>query len=272
MPVILLISFILLLLLAYFGLKFQRKRYNERLMSSEIEPEWVVILQENISLYKKLPFDLRKRLHGLINVFIHNKNFSGYNGLEITDEIKVTIAAQACMLLLNRDEELYPSLKNIFVYPGAFRSMQSVHYGMVKTLQESVRVGESWHLGHVVLSWRHSKQGGLNDHDGHNVVYHEFAHQLDHQDGLIDGTPVLDTAENYHDWSIVFSKEFEKLRIKVSRHQKTWIDSYGAMSEGEFFAVVTEMFFEKPKLFKKEHAKLYRELEKYYHLSPVEWF
>jgi len=249
------------------------KRYKiEILKNTDFDQQWKNILSSNLALYEKLPGALKEKLHGLINVFLSDKVFSGYNGLEVTDEIRVTVAAQACLLLLNRDGDLYPSLKNIYMYPSAFKSLQPTYDGPVKVMEESIRIGESWHLGHVVLSWHHSQQGGRNDHDGHNVVFHEFAHQLDHQDGAIDGTPILDETDSYKDWSDVFSEEFNALRKKVSSHRKSLIDYYGATSEGEFFAVVTELFFEKPVVFKQEHPKLYAELEKFYHLNPAEWF
>jgi Mlc titration factor MtfA (ptsG expression regulator) len=175
------------------------------------------------------------------------------------------------MLLLNRHDELYPSLKNIYVYPGAFRSEQTTSDGMVETVEKVTRIGESWHLGHVVLSWQHSKQGGMNENDGHNVVYHEFAHQLDHSDGAIDGTPVLDGSQHYRDWSRVFGEEFVRLREKLSDDMTAVIDPYGAVSEGEFFAVVTEMFFEQPRLLSQQHPELYEQLAKYYRLNPLDW-
>ena len=175
-------------------------------------------------------------------------------------------------MLLNRDDDFYPTLTNIFVYPGAFKSMQTTSDGVVNTLKETVRTGESWHRGHVVLSWQHSKLGAMIDNDGQNVVYHEFAHQLDNDDGSIDGTPVLNSAEDYKSWTKVFSEEYTRLRDKIAAHKKTLIDGYGAVSEGEFFAVVTELFFERPQLFEKEHPELYKELVKFYRLNPAEWF
>ena len=271
MPVILLITFIFVVWIIWWGIKFQRKRIREKLKSAAFNPAWDVLLKKNLALYSRLPDALRSRLQGLINVFLHEKVFSGYNGLQITDEIKVTIASQACMLVLNRDGELYPSLKNIYVYPGAFKSLQTSSDGMVRTVEEIARIGESWHLGHVVLSWQHSRQGGLDEGDGRNVVYHEFAHQLDHEDGAIDGTPVLDSAKNYREWSQVFSREYTRLREKVFANKVTSIDDYAAVSEGEFFAVVTEMFFERPRLLAEEHPELYQQLRNFYRLHPLEW-
>jgi len=271
MPVILLIVIILVLLFIWLGLRYRARRVRNRLKLAEFNPAWTSILRKNLTLYSKLPDDLRQKLHGLVNVFLHDKVFSGYNGLEIDDEIRVTIAAQACLLLLNREDELYPSLKNIYVYPGAFKSMQTTSDGMVQTIEEITRIGESWQRGHVVLSWQHSRQGALDEGDGHNVVYHEFAHQLDHEDGAIDGTPVLDSADSYRAWSQVFGEAYFQLREQVAANQLTLIDGYGAVSEGEFFAVVTELFFERPRLLSEQHPALYAELRKFYRLNPLEW-
>lgn len=272
MPIILLIIVVLIIALVFLAIRFRRNATREQLKAAELNPAWVSILKKNLALYHKLPEPLKHRLHGLINVFINEKIFSGYNGLEITDEIKVTIAAQACVLLLNRESDFYPSLQNIYVYPAAFKSLQTTSNGVVHTIEETARTGESWHRGHVILSWLHSKQGGLDEADGQNVVYHEFAHQLDHEDGAIDGTPLLDSDENYNEWSKVFSQEYFKLRDKIANNKRTLIDGYGATSEGEFFAVVTELFFERPKLFDREHPELYTELSKFYRLNPIEWF
>ena len=272
MPIIILIIVILIILFVLWTIKFQRKLLSEKLKFAPFDPAWVLILQKNLALYKNLPDPLKHRLHGLINVFLHEKTFSAYNGLEINDEIRVTIAAQACVLLLNRDADFYPSLYNIFVYPSAFKSLQTSSDGVVHTEQEVARTGESWRRGRVVLSWQHSKQGAMVKDDGQNVVYHEFAHQLDHEDGGIDGTPVLDSAEDYQAWTKVFGAEYGRLREKITANKRTLIDGYGAVSEGEFFAVVTELFFERPQLFAQEHPELYKELTKYYRLNPVEWF
>jgi hypothetical protein len=266
-----LITIIVLILLVYSAIRFQRNRNRENLKAGNFDPAWGLILQKNLALYKKLPNTLKHKLHGLINVFLHEKIFSGYNGLQINDEIRVTIAAQACMLLLNRDDDFYPGLKNIYVYPGAFKSKQTRSDGMIRTIEETVRIGESWELGQVILSWQHSKQGAMSEDDGHNVVYHEFAHQLDREEGAINGTPLLGSAENYTAWSKVFSEEYIRLREEIRNHKKSLIDDSGAESEGEFFAVVTELFFERPQLFEQEHPALYEELKKFYRLNPVEW-
>lgn len=271
MPILILLLSILTLIVAVWFIRYRRKRFNEKLKTAAFNPDWSLILQKNMGLYNRLPESLRQKLHGLINVFLHEKQFSGFNGLQITDEIKVTIAAQACLLMLNRDQALYPTLYNIFVYPAAFKSPLTTSDGLVHTTRETVRLGESWQRGQVVLSWQDSRQGGLDDDDGHNVVYHEFAHQLDNDDGAIDGTPVLDSADNYAAWIKVFEHEFVHLRALVSANKKTTIDSYGAESEGEFFAVVTELFFEQPEQLEKKHPELFKELIKFYHLNPLEW-
>jgi len=267
-----LLILLIVILFVFFAIKLRRIYIRKKIKESKFNPQWILILQKNVKIYNKLPDDLKLKLQGLINVFLHEKIFSGYNGLEITDEIKVTIASQACLLVLNQGDYLYPHLKNIYVYPAAFKSKQTKTNGMLRTVEEVARIGESWQRGQVVLSWQHSKEGGLYETDGHNVVYHEFAHQLDNEDGFIDGTPILNSAENYASWSSVFAQEYEQLKQKIIKNRKTLIDYYGAESEGEFFAVVTELFFERPKIFNKEHPELYAELKSFYQLDPGEWF
>jgi Mlc titration factor MtfA (ptsG expression regulator) len=272
MPILYLIAAILAVFALWYLTRLRRQQLRQRLLAAPLSQTWIEILQRNLGLYPKLPDEFKNKLHGLINVFLHDKQFTGFNGLEITDEIKVTIAAQACMLILNRKQKPYPTLKNIYVYPDAFRSEQTSTDGMVQTTRKVTRIGESWTLGHVVLSWKHSKHGGKDEDDGHNVVYHEFAHQLDHEDGAIDGTPVLNSRGNYSDWRQIFSEEFTQHRNKQFANKSTIIDPYGAESEGEFFAVVTELFFEKPNKFLQRHPELYAELQKYYGLNPAKWF
>ena len=140
-----------------------------------------------------------------------------------------------------------------------------------KSANRSVRLGESWGAGAVVLSWSNVKQGAFNFCDGHNVTMHEFAHQLDQEDGAADGAPILETRSAYSAWAKVFSKEFEQLQRNARKHKRSVFDAYGATNPAEFFAVATESFFEKPQQFQKKHPELYEELRGYYKVHPVEW-
>lgn len=242
------------------------------LLNKPLNEEQLQILKKNFSIAFKLPDHLQSKLHGLINLFLDEKDFTGCNGLEIDEEIRVTIAAQACLLLLNnKTQPWYKKLHTVLVYPSAYKAVSTSHQGDRISESDSVRLGESWGGGSIVLSWSHSRHGGVNFDDGQNVVLHEFAHQLDQVDGAADGIPQLETAACYASWAKVLSEHYKKLVHKTMKNQKTLLDKYGATNEAEFFSVATECFFEKPRQMNKKHPELYAELSKYYGLNPEEW-
>ena len=192
--------------------------------------------------------------------------------MRLTDEIKLTIAAVACLLLLNERGEYYPKLSSILVYPSAYRVKETKPVGGYVVQERTVvRIGESWARDQVVLSWEDIKRDATNWSDGRNVILHEFAHQLDQEDGRADGVPILEVRSDYLSWARVFKKEYQRLLRDVERGQKTVMERYGATDPAEFFAVATETFFEKPLLLKRKHPELYRELKRYYKLEPLEW-
>ncbi len=267
---------IILAFIAGLGLSmnFLLKRLRrQKMLRMPLSKELVEHLHSNLPVYQKMPQNLQRQLQGMIQVFVHEKEFIGAEGLEITDEIRITIAAQACMLLLNRQEEIYPYLYNVIVYPDAYQHTRMVadEHGVMK--EETItRLGESWTKGSVVLSWKHSKKGGNNFSDGHNVVIHEFSHQLDQADGVADGTPILDKSSAYRDWGYVLGKEYDKLQNRGKRDKRRAVlREYGATNEAEFFAVSSEAFFEKPKQMRKKHPDLFEELKAYYKVDPSEW-
>ena len=230
---------------------------------SKFPDEWIRIVQEKVPFYNRLPVDLQKQLQGLINVFLAEKRFEGCGEIEITDEIRITVAAQACMLLLNRKTRYYPKLKTIYIYPHTYVAKD----GDVK----SARLGESWQNGPVVLSWNSVEGGARNIHDGQNVVFHEFSHRLDQEDGDADGAPILANRSCYKSWAKVLGKEYEALQNKTRNRRRSVINKYGATNPAEFFAVATEAFFEKPRQMHKKQPELYDELKSYYNLDPMGW-
>jgi len=255
-----------------FGKRALRNRRIKQLAVMPFPDEWERILEKNVSLYRYLPDALKDQLHNDIKIFILEKHFEGLGGLAITDEIKVTIAAEASMLLLNRKNSDYPKLASILVYPGAYVIQQSTAVGGGVYIEgQSVRLGESWQHGSVVLAWDNVRQGAVNAQDGHNVVLHEFAHQLDQEDGIADGAPILEKQSSYATWARIMSKEYEHLRSNAEHHKKSVMDKYGATNPAEFFAVATETFFEKPRQLKKKAPDLYDELKGFYNVDPVEW-
>ena len=159
------------------GKAFLLKQRRRCLLLTPFPPAWDGILGQNLPPYGKLAPDLRQQLQDIIKIFIAEKSFEGCGGLTMSDEIKVTIAAQAGMLLLNRKLECYPRLYSVLVYPSTY--VAAVSHGLGLEEEGSVRLGESWNTGAVVLAWDSVKRGAVNFHDGHNVTMHEFAHQLD---------------------------------------------------------------------------------------------
>ncbi len=258
--------------LAFFiGKRALRNRRLRQLAALPFPGEWEKILEKNVGLYRYLPDTLKEQLRNDIKIFVNEKHFEGLGGLEMTDEIKVTIAAEASMLLLNRKNRDYPGLSSILVYPGAYVAKQNTAVGGGVYIEgRSVRLGESWQHGSVVLAWDYVRQGAVNSEDGHNVVLHEFAHQLDQEDGISDGAPILENRSSYAAWARIMSKEYERLRSNIE-HKKGVMDDYGATNPAEFFAVATETFFEKPRQLKKKSPDLYAELKGFYKVDPVEW-
>jgi len=251
-------------------IRLRRKARLRLALQQPFLDEWVEILKRNLPPYAKLSADLRQELHQDMKIFLAEKSFEGCGGLTINDEIRVTIAAQACMLLLNREEDCYPKLSSVLVYPSTYVAGGKGLF-TDKSKQKSVRLGESWGHGVVVLAWNSVKQGAFNFKDGRNVAMHEFAHQLDQEDGVADGAPILEGRSAYTSWAAVFSKEFNLLQEKKRKRKRSLLNKYGATHPAEFFAVATEAFFEKPKQLQKKHPELYEELQDYYKVNPIEW-
>ncbi len=258
---------------------------------------WRSILRRRVPLYRQLPADLQHQLRRRILVFLAEKPFLGCAGLAVTDEMRVTIAAQACLLRLNRGGALFPELKQVLVYPGAF-VVDRVHAAPGGVLREQRRAlaGESWSQGQVILSWRDVLDGARILDDGHNVVLHEFAHQLDQESGSANGAPRLGSRAAQARWAQVMSAEFAALQARIraresaqARAQAEWswhgpssegatahgaadlISDYGATNEAEFFAVVTEVFFEQATVLAERHPALFALLRDYYAVDPREW-
>ncbi|RKX44112.1 MAG: hypothetical protein DRP64_07140 [Verrucomicrobia bacterium] len=246
-----------------------RRLRQKKLFSTPPPPTWLPILETTLPMIGHLSGELKRQLFGKMQVFFSEKTFEGCGGLEITEEIRVTVAAQACMLLLGRETKVYPKLKTILVYPHTYRGGQKGMFGGDNG--DSARLGESWDCGVVVLSWDSVKGGARNFEDGHNVTFHEFAHQLDQEDGAADGAPILGERSAYATWAHVFNHEYDALVDLTRRGKKDTMDRYGATNPAEFFAVATETFFEKPHQLKTKHPELYEELQYYYKVDPLDW-
>jgi len=247
-----------------------RERRRRRLRAAPFPPAWRAVVERNFPLFRRLSEADQAELLGHMQVFLAEKTFEGCGGLEMTDEIRVTIAAQACLLLLHREPHYYPRLVSILVYPHAYvaQTAERLPGGVVLT-GESGRLGESWVDDVVVLAWDAVRAGASDANDGHNVVLHEFAHQLDQEDGTSNGAPILERRSQYVAWARILGAEFEALRTAATRGTHTDIDPYGATNPAEFFAVVSEAFFERPEALRSKHPELYEELALFYKQDPT---
>ena len=251
-----------------------RRRRRDQLMTLPFPREWEDLLQAKWRLYPRLPPEVRQRLHGCVHVLLDEKRFEACGGLpEITLEMHVLIAAQAALLIAGRpveEHQFYPDLISILVYPGSFKDKGRRTFSL-REGEGDLRLGESWTSGSVILSWHSVKRGAAGDHDGINVVFHEFAHQIDQADGEPDGVPEFDDPEDAAQWSSVFSGRYQELIEDVAHGSHPLLDEYGASDPAEFFAVSTETFFEKPREMDREMPDLYDELADFYGLDPVKW-
>ena len=256
-----------------------KKQQRARLRAAPFPARREAILERQFPLYARLPEADRKELRGHIQVFLAEKRFEGCGELNLTEEMKVCIAAQACLLLLHRETDYYPGLRSILVYPSAYfvKTTRHVGGGVMEERHDS-RLGEAWESGAVVLAWDAVHAGAADPEDGHNVVFHEFAHQLDFEDGRTDGAPLLGAEDpwyrrkhRYKAWARVLGAEYEQLRANVEAGQPSALDEYGAANPAEFFAVATESFFERPRQMQQRHPELYDQLKHFYRQDPAGW-
>jgi Mlc titration factor MtfA (ptsG expression regulator) len=247
-----------------------RSQRRTKVRQAALPAAWHAVIERNVPYVSLLPAADRDELAGYVQVFLAEKSFEGCGGLEMTDEIRVTIAAQACILLLHRETDYFAKLVSILVYPSTYVVPGGEHIGAgIINEDEQARLGESWISGVVVLVWDSVLAGARDMHDGHNVVLHEFAHQLDQEDGAGDGAPILPQHSRYVAWARVLGHDFDAL-VESTRHaHHDVIDRYGATNPAEFFAVVTETFFEKPRQLKEKHPELYDQLQQFYLQDPL---
>ena len=245
------------------------ERRRRRLRALPFPAAWRRILRRRVPAVARLPADLQQRLKAHIQVFVAEKPFIGCDGQGISDDVRVTIAAQACLLLLGQARpQVYPRLRQVLVYPGAFvvNRERGLGAGLVQG-QRHALAGESWTEGQVILAWTEVLAGAADPTDGRNVALHEFAHQIDQDSGVADGRPWRPTAAQRRRWATVMDDAFRRLQQEPS----TVIEPYGASDPAEFFAVVTEAFFERPQDLATEAPAVYGELAELYRLKPLQW-
>ena len=245
-----------------------RKRRRRSLLARPLDDSQRGIVEDLVPYVRHLDGAKRTELEGLMQIFLAEKRFEGCGGLEVTEEMRLAIAAQACVLLLGRQTDVYPLLMTVLVYPAAYVTHEPAlnAYGLMEA-GPIERIGESWAKGSVVLSWDDVARGGALD--GVNVAYHEFAHQLDDEHGEADGTPILPDAEMRARWIAVMTREYDALVAAADAGHMTLLDEYGAESPAEFFAVATETFFERAAEMQREHPDLYALLSEFYRQDPA---
>jgi Mlc titration factor MtfA (ptsG expression regulator) len=253
---------------------FLKRWRRRRARAGPFPAAWKAVIARNVPSFRRLPADDQAELCGHIQIFLAEKYFEGCGGLEITDEIRLTIAAQACLLLLHRTTDYYPQLVTILVYPSAYITHEDRYIG--NNIWEQGPDGLLGHtasrMGSLVLAWDEAKRGGADPEDGRNLILHEFAHQLDFEDCETDGVPLLGGRSEYLSWGRIMSREFEQLRSAEEEKKPTILGTYGATNPAEFFAVVTETFFERPADLRANHPKLYGELARFFHQDPATYW
>jgi Mlc titration factor MtfA (ptsG expression regulator) len=250
-----------------FGFKRRRRA---RLRARPFPPQWRAVIERNAPFCRALTPAEQAELEGHVQVFLAEKRFEGCGGLELTDEIRVTIAAHACRLLLHRQTDYFPKAGTILVYPSLYlaEAAQRLPGGLVVE-GPAVRRGESWYRGPVVLSWEDVQRLAAGAPHGRNVVLHEFAHQLDSESGAMEGAPALATGAMYTEWNRVLWRGYEQLVETVKHGRPSFLDYYGATNPAEFFAVATESFFEQPAGLRRHHPELYGQLALYFQQDPA---
>ena len=245
------------------GAKRQRRR--KELRELELSEAERGVIERLFPLWQRVPAETRRLAEGWIQVFLAEKPFEACGDLEeVADEMRLAVAAPACLLIAHRPEDYYERLRSILMYPGAYRSRD--RWG-----EQDVRLGESWGTGSVVLSWESVRQGDRNPEDGLNVVLHEFAHQIDQADGAADGVPEFEDEEDYGRWSRAFAPAYDDFCDRVNAGKRTVMDDYGAENPAEFFAVAPETFFERAKAMRREEPEVYREMARFYRMDPASW-
>ncbi|MBU3947681.1 MAG: zinc-dependent peptidase [Proteobacteria bacterium] len=250
-----------------------RDHRRAKIRKRQFPAEWDGFVRANVFHYCVLNEIERADLRALMQVFLEEKHWEGCGGLDLTDEIRVTIAAQACLLLLGLPHNYYRNVDSILVYPSTVVPPEH-RPGFFERVNGPVEVpvplmGQAFAQGPVILVWDAVLHGARHPEQGHNVVYHEFAHKLDMLDGAADGTPPLSDREQLAEWVAVCSREFLRLRSLAEKGHKTFLDAYGAKNEAEFFAVATEEFFDRPISLKEHSPDLYHVLSAYYRQEPA---
>lgn len=240
----------------------------EKRLRRKFPTPWRQLLREQVPIRRHLPTPLRRQHERHVQLFLAEKSFYGCDGFEINDRVRLTIAGHACLLLLARPFSDYDSVRSILVYPDLYRVQGPRQDGFVADMEDEVRAGESSSQGQVVLAWSDCQEA-VHGHGPYNVILHEFAHQLDYLDGAADGAPPL-AGNQARQWQQTMSRAYRHLQETLRHGGDAWLDPYGASDPAEFFAVLTETFFQQPGHLQAHQPDVYRMLCHYYRLDPLE--
>jgi Mlc titration factor MtfA (ptsG expression regulator) len=249
-----------------------KKRRRRHLLAEAFPDAWLSTLQDRVGHYRVISDADQHKLCDAARILIAEKDWEGCRGLELTDDMRVTIAALAGILILGLSDYYFDNVQTILVYPNAYVVKEERAFAGGATIEgDSDRLGEAHYRGPVILSWEETLANALQPGYGSNLVFHEFAHQLDMLNGAIDGTPNLQTNHLAERWARVMNREYRRLQAAESRGTETLLDPYGANDPAEFFAVATECFFDAPREMSREYPELYELFREYFHQDPATW-
>jgi hypothetical protein len=248
-----------------------KKRRRQRILAEPVPSSWQEIMLDKFAPYASLSEKERGRLVDDMRIFIAEKEWEGCGGLELTDEMRVTVAAHACRMILELDVDYFRQVQTILIYPAGFKTPQQLPLlpGLALEGGKSDVLGQSVHRGPVLLSWKEVVDDLGNAGEGKNLIYHEFAHKLDMLNGEADGIPPIDDAGLVERWLEIMPAELKRLRRAAAAGRDTLLDSYGAENEVEFFAVASECFFQLPRDMRLKHPQLYAILSEFYRQDPA---
>ncbi len=229
---------------------------------------WRRLLWHQVPLYRRLSKARQRRLEQRVQLFLSEKAFYGCDGFEVDDRVRLTIAGHACLLLLGRHFSDYDDIRSILVYPEVFRVQHAWEHDLVVHEGEEIRAGEASGYGQVVLAWSECEEAATDPHCPHNVILHEFAHQLDYLDGAADGAPPLPGSQA-EAWHRIMTDAWDDLHQALAHHHRPWLDPYGATEPAEFFAVLTEAFFQEPAHLRQAQPDVYQALLGFYRFDPL---
>lgn len=247
-----------------------RSRRRDRLTQSKFPVSWQKLLENRWRLYAHLPLPVRARVQQQLQVMLPETDFYGCDGLEVTEEMKVLILAQAALVYGNVIEERLRDFPVVLVYPGAFvrHGQEMDALGLVSEGRHEL-LGESWQQGKVILSWDDVERGAARL-DGHNLVIHEYAHQIDGYDGAMNGSPPLGGRQVFATWPAIMQQAYDDLCLRVARGE-AGLDPYATTNPGEFFAVISETFFTRPEALQQAYPEVYQQLAAFYQEDPLSW-